>query len=157
MELTPDVKAAVLLQMLQFHIDEVHRRQDAEKTWFEWISALLLATFGVVIALAGNTTVRQPLIIKILATVMISVPTFIAGYRILKIAQSTQGNARMVERIQEILHLFDPGYYDVEALQPELWRGRLAQNMLKRKTPKYYVGIISLMALCVIFAVWLVL
>jgi hypothetical protein len=50
------------------------------------------------------------------------------------------------------LHLFDSGFYDEKPIYPKRWHGTLALSMLKRKTPKYFIGIIGLMAFCVIAA-----
>lgn len=158
MDLKPEEKVTVLLQTLDFHINEIHRREESEKTWFEWASTLLLATFGAIIALAGSSKpLQQPILIKLLATVLILIPSLISISRILDVAKSSSRNAEIVEHIEDLLHLFDSGFYDEKSIYPNRWHGKLAQNMLKRKTPKYFVGIIGLMTFCVIAAVWLIL
>lgn len=157
MELTTEIKASVLLQLLEFHMNEIHRCEESEKTWFEWASALLLATFAAVIALASSSEpLQHPIIIRGLATVLILVPTLISVWQILNASKGVKGSVEVIVRLEKLLCLYDGGYYDTKPLYAKEW-SNLTQDVKKRNTPYLYVGIIAVMAACVIFAVWLLL
>jgi hypothetical protein len=160
MELSASDKTEVLLQVLDFNIKEIHRREEEQQKLFEWSTSLLLATFGAIVALSGRaTSLAYPIPIKILATALIAVPTSLFIHRIMTRVRGSVGNAKAVERIEETLHLFEDGYYGASSPYPHEWeiQGKLAKDMRKSKTPIYYALILGLMTVCVVTTVWLLL
>lgn len=158
MNMSDTDKITVLLNRLDFHINEIQRREEKETRLFEWSTTLLLAVFAVVIALSDRAEpLSHPVLVRIIATFLIAFPTLVFSYRIWSERPSMQRQAEVVELIQSGLYLFDKGYYIADmALYPERWKGNLAVSRLKRKTPIYYVAIILLMAICVITTMWIV-
>jgi len=159
MELSNSDKTVVLLNLLDFQLNEIQRREQKEQQWFEWTSSLLLATFGVIVALASRSSgsLSYAVIIKSLATVLIAVPALLIILRIRDQSKGSITNAKAVERLQELLLLFEDGPYGVQSPYPHEWKNKLAHSRLKRKTPIYYILILLLMTACVITTVWLVL
>ena len=159
MNLADADKITVLLNRLDFHTNEIQRRQDNEMKLFEWSTALLLAVFAVILALSDRAApLSYPLLAKSIATLLIAFPTAVFSYRILSEKPGMKRQAEIIEKIEQELRLFDEDQYiSKAALYPEQWQGNLAASMLKRKTPLYYVLIMAFMTLCVIATVWLVL
>jgi len=158
MEFSSSDKASVLLNLLDRQIDEIQRKEQREQQWFEWSTSLLLATFGAVIAFSDRANpLPYPVIIKSVATILIVIPSFIATSRILVERSKATKNAQTVERIQQLLHLFEDGYYGVQSPYPPVWAGNLARGRLNRKTPVYYALILLLLMICVITTIWLIL
>jgi len=157
--LTDADKIAVLLNRLDFHTNEIQRREERETKLFEWSTTVLLAVFAVIVALSDRSApLAYPILIKSIATLLIAFPTGVFAYRILSEKSSMKRQAEIVEKIEHELHLFDEGQYVADAsLYPHRWKGNLAANMLKRKTPTYYVLILIIMTLCVIASLWLIL
>lgn len=70
-------KTAILLNLLDRQIDEIQKREQAEQKLFEWATSLLLAAFAGVVALSQKSTpIPQAVLVKLLATAMISVPIY---------------------------------------------------------------------------------
>jgi len=158
MELSSSDKTAVLLHVLKDQIDAIERRESREQTWFEWATNLLLATFGATVALAGKAaSLPYPIVTKVLATALVTIPSGLIVSRILTSRKRQARNAKTVERIQQLLHLFEEGYYGTHSPYPNDWAGNLAKGILRRKTPLYFAAILALMASCVVVAIWLLL
>lgn len=153
-----DTKVTILLNALDFQLHEIQRRQDREQQIFQWSTSLLLTIFGVVTALYSTTsTTPFPALIKVLASLMVSLPILFSTYWIFRLSSQAVNNAATVERIQNLLLLFDTSYYGAESPYPQTWHGSLARNLRKRRTPLYYALILGTMALCVVLAIWVVL
>jgi len=158
MEFSTADKTSIVLYALDYNIKEIHRREEKQQQLFEWSTSLLLAAFGAVVALSSRSSpLPYTIPIKLIATALIAVPTFLFAYRILLHTRGSVANAKAVERIQELLHLFEDGYYGIRSPYPQEWEGKLAEGIRKGKTPIYYAFILSLMAMCVIVAIWLLL
>jgi len=158
MDFSTSDKTQILLYIFDFNVKEIYRRKEQQQRLFEWSTSLLLAAIGAVVALSGRSTPLDfPVAIKALATIMIVVPTFLFSQRIVKFRKGSVGNAKAVERIQEILRLFEDGYYGVRSPYPHEWEGTLAEGIRKGKTTLIYVAILVLMAACVVAAIWLLL
>jgi hypothetical protein len=158
MDLLPGEKLTVLLQLLEHQIGEIERREGREQQLFEWSTGLLVAAFGAVIALSDRDhPLPYPLAVKALAILLILVPTTIFAIRILGYSQRSADNAEAVERIEDLLKLFDPHYYGDRSPYPPEWQGKLAKGRRQRKTPRYYTFILMLMASCVVMTIWLIL
>jgi|CXWL01.1.fsa_nt_gi hypothetical protein len=158
MSLSDSDKTTILLNLLDRQTSQIERREQKEQQWFEWQTGLLLATFGAIVALAQRSSPLPYLvIIKSLATVLVGIPTLLVIYRIVRQKSRSVKNAETIERIQQLLHLFDEGVYGSQSPYPKEWAGNLAKGRLKRTTPNYYALILLLMMACVITTIWLVL
>jgi hypothetical protein len=157
-QLSESDKVNVLLQLLTHQLEEIKRREGREQQLFEWATGLLLAAFAAVIALSDRSTpLPYSPSIKLLATLLIAVPTAIIAYRILGYTKRSAGNAEAVERIESLLHLYEKGYYGTTTPYPPDWEKKLAKVRLGRRTPLLYSLILSLMATCVVITIWLIL
>lgn len=158
MQQLTDHKVTVLLNLLDFQLHEIQRRQDREQQLFQWSTSLLLAIFGVVTALFGTTAQTPfPDTIKLLASIMVLLPISFTIYWIFRLSSQAVQNAATVERIQELLLLFDTTYYGATSPYPGSWQGNFATDLRRRRTPMYYAIILSTMAVCVVLLLWLVL
>lgn len=156
MDFSNSDKVTILLNQLNHQLDAVEDKRQREQKWFDWVSGMLLASFGVVVALSDRTNpLAYPFAVKFLASIMILVPTFIAVYRIGKEKSKAIKNAETAERIQQLLHLYDDGIYGKETPYPQAWKGKFAAGRKKRTTPIYYSFILFLMAACVVASIWL--
>ncbi|NJO73671.1 MAG: hypothetical protein HC833_07875 [Leptolyngbyaceae cyanobacterium RM1_406_9] len=158
MELSESDKVAVLLNLQDMQVKEMHRREETEQKLFEWSTSLLLAAFAAIVALSQRTVVLpQATFVKVIATVMVGVPVYLVIVKIKERSGASVGNAEAVERIQSLLHLFDDSYYGTHSPYPQEWAGQLAKGRLKRKSPIQKFVIIGLMAFCVISTIWAIL
>lgn len=158
MELTHSDKVQSLLFLLQFHYAEIVRREEREQKWFEWTAGSIMAAFGVVLALArSSTAIANPVIIKVIASALIALPTFLMSSRMLWQRKMIVGYAKAVEYIEKALNVFQKDYYGVPYVLPKEWEGQFSTSHRKRKEPQYYIGILILMAVCVIATIWIVL
>lgn len=158
MGLSDSDKITVLLNLLNCQIDEIRRREQTEQKLFEWATSLLLASFGVIVALSQKAAlIQHAIIVKFIATILVSVPIGLITFRILGRSKASMGNAEAVERIQDLLHLFEDGYYGSHSPYPKVWSGTLAAGRLKRKSPIYNSVILALMAGCLVTTIWLIL
>jgi hypothetical protein len=154
MELSNSSKVTVLLHLLEQQTKSIDDRVKIERSWFEWTTGLLLASFGAVVALSGRTQpLPYPEIIKTIATILVVVPAIISISRILRTTQGMMNNATAVERIQDLLFIFEDDIYGKQSPFPVTWRGKLASGFLKRRTPKYYSLILLIMTTCVVATV----
>ncbi|MCG8351575.1 MAG: hypothetical protein MI924_27730 [Chloroflexales bacterium] len=150
-----DTKITVLLNTLDFQLNEIQRQQDHEQQIFQWAMSFLLTLFGAIMALFGVTTTTQfPVIIKILASVIVVFPIVFSMYWIFRLSAQAVNNAIAAERIQSFLLLFHPNYYGPEALYPQEWRGNLAKDIRKRRTPLYYAITMVMMTACLEISIW---
>jgi hypothetical protein len=157
-EFSDSDKVTILLYLLEHQTDQIRRREQRVRQWFEWSTGLLLAAFGAVIALSGRSNpLPHPILIKLLATILITVPTILLTSRILRQSKASVGNAEAIERVQQLLHLFEDGYYGAHSPYPQTWEGTLAKGRLKRRSPYYYAFILVLMVACVVATIWLAL
>ena len=156
MVLPDGTKLTILLNILNYHLTEIHRREEKETKLFEWSTALLIAVFAVVIALAPSSNlIGRPYLVKVIASLLAVLPTVIFAYCVLSERKSMSRQAQVVEKIQEKLNVFDEGVYvDNDALYPARWRNVFAANMLKRKTPLYYAATMLFMLFFVISSIW---
>jgi hypothetical protein len=93
-QLSDSDKLNVLLQLLEHQIEEIKRREGREQQLFEWATSLLLAAFAAVIALSDrSTSLPYSFYVKLLATLLIAVPTAIIAYRILGYTRRSASNA----------------------------------------------------------------
>ena len=153
-----DTKITILLNALDFQLHEIQRRQDREQQIFQWSTSLLLAIFGVVAALFSTTTTTPfPFIVKVLASLMVGLPILFSIYWIFRLSHQATNNAATVERIQNILLLFDSSYYGPKSPYPQEWQGKLTRNLRQRRTPLYYALTLGTMTVCVVLSIWLVL
>jgi len=159
MDLSSEMKMTILLNRLDYHMQEIKRREDRETKFFEWATALLLGIFAVVIALSnGSTRLPNELVVKILATLLVGIPSGVFAFRILDERKTMSRQAEVVEKIQKEFKFFDEGYYvEASPLYPNRWRGNLSKNMLKRKTPIIFAWILVFMTICVFASIWLML
>lgn len=158
MEFSTSDKAEILLNALNFNVEEIHRREEGQLKLFEWSTALLLAAFGAVVALAGRSgPLNYPVLVKALATALITVPIFLFTQRIITRVGSSLGNAEAIQRIEETLRLFEDGYYGAHSPYPPQWRGNLGDSIRRGKMRYYYAAILVLMTACVVTAIWVLL
>lgn len=158
MEFSESDKVTVLLNLQDMQVKEMHRREESEQKLFEWSSSLLLAAFAAIVALSQRSTaLPQAVFVKIIASVMVGVPVYLAVIKIKGRSLASVGNAEAVERIQSLLHLFDDAYYGTHSPYPQEWAGKLAKGRLKRTSPIHKSVIIGLMAVCVIATIWTIL
>jgi hypothetical protein len=158
MDVSGSDKLTVLLHALSHQMSEIQRREGREQQLFEWSTGLLVASFGAVIALSDRASpLPYAFLVKLLATLLIAVPTGIFAVRILGYSKRSADNAEAIERIEDLLKLFDDGYYGSRSPYPPAWQGKLASGRRRRKTPFYYTFILILMATCVITTIWLIL
>lgn len=151
-------KLEILLNVLNLHYEELNRKLEKEQKIFEWCTNLLLITLGAVIALSDRSTpLPHTIYIKFITTVFVLIPVVIFIYQIHDQVSGMEKNGEIIERIQGIIHVFDEGYYTVEALYPKKWSGKLPRRIRGRRTPIYYSFILSLMVIGVITTIWLVL
>ena len=137
---------------------EMRKKDEVEQSLFQWTTSLLLAIFGVIVALADKTTTLPAAdAIKILVTVIVIAPTFLSVVWIFRRARISIKNAVAIEMIQRLLSLFDSDADGKHSPHPKEWQGKLAKGLTTRKTPYYYATVIFIMSACVIFAIWLVL
>lgn len=159
MDLSKEEKVTVLLNRLDLHTGELQRREGTEDKLFEWATTILLAVFAVIIALAGSSSnFPNTMAVKLIASFLVSVPTVIFIWRILSERASIYRQAIVIERIEREFHFFEKGYYiQDEQLFPNKWHSSFPEASLNRKTPVVYAAILSVMAICVVIAIWLVL
>lgn len=159
MDMSNSDKVTVLLNLLNYQTNEMHRQEEIAQKWFEWSTSLLLAAFGVVIALSGRSSpLPYPILVKSLATILVIVPTVLFVIRILSRAIVAATNAQTMIRLEKLLHLFESEYYGSHSPYPETWAGDfLPDVILKRRTPISYTLVLGLMAGCVVTTIWLVL
>ncbi len=159
MDFSSEEKITIMLNRLDYHMQEIKSRVEKETKLFEWSSTLLLGIFAVVIALSnGSTRIPNDLVVKIIATLLIGIPAGVFAFRILDERKTISRQAEVVEKIQEELKFFDKGYYmEASPLYPNRWKGNLSKNMLKRKTPIIFAWILIFMTICVIGTIWLML
>ena len=156
MEFSNSDKVTVLLNQLSHQLEIIEQKRQREQKWFDWLSGMLLASFGVVVAISDRTNpLPYPIAIKALASIMILVPTFISVYRISREKNKAIKNAETAERIQQLLHLYDDDFYGKETPYPKTWKGKFAAGRKERTTPTYYSFILLLMAACVVASIWL--
>ena len=83
-DISSETKIEVLLSRLDYHLGEIENRAGTETRYFEWATTVLLAVFAVVIALADRTTsLPRPLAIKLVSTLLITIPAVVSSYRCL--------------------------------------------------------------------------
>jgi len=159
MEPSSSDKVVVLLNLLDRQADFMLWSEEKQQKWFEWATSLLLAAFGVVVALSSRSTpLPYPTLVKTLATALISVPTSLLISRIWSQAGSSARNADVLARIEQLLYLFEDGYYGGQSPYPKEWAGdHLAKVVSRRRTPIAYILILGLMTACVVAAIWLIL
>lgn len=158
MDLSSTDKVTVLLHALTHQLNEIQRREGREQQLFEWSTGFLVAAFGALVALSDRATpLPYALPIKILATLLIAVPSSILAVRILGYSKRSVQNAETVERIEVLLRMFEAGYYGSESPYPPSWQGAFASGRRRRRTAFYYTGILLLMVFCVVMTVWLLL
>ena len=155
MDFVDSDKISVLLNIHSNEWDEIRRRQDSQQQIFEWSTGFLVAIFGVVIALSNQTDpIPHPILIKIIATILISIPTILLSDRLSRHSGSAMQSAQAVERIEKLLKLYEDGFYGSHSPYPQEWAGKLAQSILKSTTPVYQIRILCLMAICVAVSFW---
>jgi hypothetical protein len=159
MEISDTDKVAVLLDRLEFHTSEIHRREEKESRLFEWSTTLLLAIFAVIISLSDRADpLPYQTTVKAIASFIILIPNVVFILRIRGERRSMYKQAKVIELIETELHLFDENYYVAnQALYPLTWKNNLADSMLKRKTPVYYIFILLFLLSVVVITLWLVL
>jgi hypothetical protein len=154
MRLSSSDKTTVLLKLLELQFNEILRRETREQQWFEWSTSLSLAAFAAIIAsLPGFYS----LFVKLLASILVALPTLLISSRILHQTKFNAKNAEAVEGIENLLRVFDGKYYGAHTAYPKDWKNQFTISTLKRKTPYYYITILITMATCVVIAIWLVL
>ena len=157
-ELSASDKTEILLKVLDDQIRSIERGEEREQQLFQWSTSLLLAAFGVVVALSDRSQALPfPIVVKSLATVLIVVPVFLSIIWIFRRSRRSVKNAEAIERIEKSLRLFEDGYYGVDSPYPRAWEGRLAESRLRRKTPVYYALVMVIMTTCVVTVIWLIL
>ncbi len=158
MDFSTSDKTTILIHLFDYQAREIQRREAREQQMFEWTVGLLLAAFGAIVALSDrDAPLLYPVPVKMLATVLIGVPTIIFAVRIRRYTERSVENAEAIDRIERVLHLFEEGYYGVDTPYPEEWAGGLSNRRKKRNTQNYYSAIMLLLAVCVIATVWLIL
>lgn len=158
MRLSTSDKVGVLLKAFDFNIGEINRKEDEQQKNFEWTTSLLLAAFAAVVALSGvNIPPAYSFFIRLLATTLIAIPSSVFIIRIPVRRKDNIENAKAVESIEEALHLFQDKYYGPQSPFPKTWKGTFPDVVRKDKLPVYFSFIISVMAVCVIIAIWLLL
>lgn len=159
MNLSSEDKMTILLNRLDYHTQEIKRREERETKLFEWATTLLLGVFAVIIALSnGSSQLPNELVVKIIATLLVGIPSSIFAFRILAERKTMSRQAKVIEKIQEEFKFFDEGYYiEATPLYPSRWRGSLSESMLKRKTPVIFSMILIFMTVCVMITIWLML
>jgi len=156
--LSVETKLSVLMKLLEIQIDGLERKATIERNLFQWTTSLLLAVFGVVVALADKTAaLPHALPIKILSTIVVSAPALLSVVWIFRRSRGSVSNTAAIEQIQDLLGVFDDKRYGAHSPYPRRWEGTLASSHAKRKTPYYYTAVIMIMAACVILAIWFVL
>jgi ferric-dicitrate binding protein FerR (iron transport regulator) len=95
--------------------------------------------------------------VKTLASILVGVPTIIFATRIRRYSERSVENAEAIDRIENVLRLFEEGYYGMNAPYPREWAGKLSKRRKERNTQNYYSAIMLLMGFCVIATVWLLL
>jgi hypothetical protein len=160
MRLSSSDKTTVLLKLLELQFNEILRRETREQQWFEWSTSLSLAAFAAIIALSGKLSSLPgfySLFVKLLASILVALPTLLISSRILHQTKFNAKNAEAVEGIENLLRVFDGKYYGAHTAYPKDWKNQFTISTLKRKTPYYYITILITMATCVVIAIWLVL
>jgi len=158
MEISDSDKVTVLLHLFDQQTRSIDDRVTIEKRWFEWSTNLLLAAFAAIVALSGiNKPLPNSQSIKVIASLLVMIPAILSILRIHNTNKGMMINAFALERIEELLHLFESGVYGEQSPFPTDWKGTLASGFPKRKTPVYYSAIIIAMTLCVVFTIWLAL
>jgi len=160
MDISDDGKATVLLNLLNYRLDNIQKREQRERQWFEWTTGMLLASFAAIIALSNGSSnaLSHPILVKSLATVLVVVPVCVMISRILNRKGSTE-DAKIVTRIEKLLHIFDEDYYGSHSPYPIEWApdGLFSQMLRKRKTPFLYTVVLSIMTLSVVVTIWVIL
>jgi hypothetical protein len=158
MEQSEENQTTILLHLYERQNNEIERREGREQHLFEWTAGLLVAALGGVIALAEHVEhLPHRNLIKLLTSVMLAVPTLIFVERGRRYSRGTVENAKALDRIEELLHLFDPDYFGARTPYPSDWKGGRVATRLRRRTPLYYLFILLVMAACVITTAWLIL
>lgn len=156
--LSVDNRISILSTLLEIQMGQMEQKAVVERTLFQWTTSLLLAVFGVIIALADKTaTLPSAAAIKILSTLIVSAPAILSVIWIFRRSRISVGNAKAIEEIQDLLGLFDGKMYGAHSPYPMEWKGKLAYGHARRKTPYYYAAVILIMSTCVVLAIWLVL
>ena len=151
-------KTTILIHLLDFQAKEIQRREAREQKLFEWTVSVLLAAFGAVVALSNRELpLPHPFWVKLFASCLIGIPTFIFCLRILKYSKKTIENAQAIDKIEGILHLYDEKTYGGVTPYPESWANGLSASRKRRKTQFFYSLIMAIMAVCVISTVCLIL
>ena len=151
-------RTTILLHLYERQNKEVERREGREQQLFEWLTGLLLAAFGAIIALSDRKKeLPHQGEIKFLTTILILAPVLILAYRLWRYSKATVENAAAIDRIEELLHVFDSEYFGGCQPYPEHWEWRRVAQREKRKTPYLYLAILFLMTSCVIASAWLLL
>ena len=125
---------------------------------FDWCTNLLLLSFAAIVAISGQVN-NTPfaLYVKIITTILILVPVSIFVLQIISYKSLIRRNTQMIEKIEDIFRVYENDYYTKGSLYPRHWQGKLTIAILRRKAPLYYSGILVIMTICVLFAVWLLL
>ncbi|MDQ4122180.1 MAG: hypothetical protein M3209_12135 [Acidobacteriota bacterium] len=151
-------KTTILIHLLDFQAKEIQRRESREQKLFEWTVGVLLAAFGAVVALSNREQpLPHPFWIKLFASCLIGIPTFIFCLRILKYSKKTIENGEAIDKIERILRLYEKETFGGETPYPENWANGLSISRKKRKTQYFYSLIMAIMAVCVISTVCLIL
>lgn len=151
-------KIQILLKLLDEQVKNIERSEEQEQRLFQWATSLLLAAFGVIMALADKSGVfSSPVIIKLIATTIVVVPVLLSIFWIFRRSQRSVKNAESVVRIEKLLHLFDEQFFGTHSPYPKEWEGGLPDSRRRRKTPTYYALVMAIMTFCVVATIWLVL
>lgn len=152
-------RTEILLHLYERQNNEIERRERREQKLFEWMTGLLLAAFAAIIALSDRKEAALPHAewIKILTTIMIAAPVYILGKRLRRYSEATVENAEAVDRIEELLRVFEPNYFGPVTPYPPEWEKKRVEQRQSRTTPASYLIILFLMTACVIASVWLLL
>jgi hypothetical protein len=158
MKFSTSDKVEILLKAFDFNVAEINRKQAEQQKNFEWTTSSLLAAFAAVVALSEvNIPPTYSLFIKLLATTLIAVPSSVFIIRIPARRKDSIENAKAIESIEEALRLFEDKYYGIQSPFPKEWKGAFPNIIRKDSMPVYLSFIISIMAICVIAAIWLLL
>lgn len=149
-------KTQILLKVLEMQDDGLTRASEREQQIFQWSSTMLLAVFAGIVTLATASDRKAlPLMAKPLISLVILIPVILSIIWIFRCRKKAMEYARVFEKIEEILHLFEAGYYGPASLLPAHWSGQLVKTIRKSKTPVYYTVILLFLAICVIVSIWL--
>lgn len=152
-------KISVLLNLLDYQTGELQHKDEQGQKWFEWTTSLLLAAFGAIVALSNRSTpIPQPIVVKSLATVLVSLPTFLFISRILSRPRGAATNAKTIVRIQKLLFVFDEKCYGEHSPYPKEWSNDYLEKLVhKHRTSTTQILVLLLLVSCVITAIWIIL